>query len=39
MRHGLLNNWVSTLEEMDKQLRMTRERLRQIEVKALHKLK
>jgi len=39
MRFGLMGNTDHTLEEIGQQLGVTRERVRQIEAKALHKLR
>jgi RNA polymerase primary sigma factor len=39
LRFGLLNGYEHTLEEVGKQYRVTRERIRQIEAKALRKLR
>lgn len=39
MRFGLSNDWAHTLEEVGKEFSVTRERIRQIEAKALTKLK
>jgi RNA polymerase primary sigma factor len=39
LRFGLLDNQERTLEEIGKRLGVTRERIRQIEAKALHKLR
>ena len=39
LRYGLDDNHSRTLEEVGKQLNVTRERIRQIEAKALRKLK
>ena len=38
LRHGLYDNRVRTLEEVGKEFNLTRERIRQIEVKALRRL-
>ena len=39
MRFGLIDGYSRTLEEVGKQFKVTRERIRQIEAKALRKLK
>ncbi len=39
MRFGLLDGYERTLEEIGKQYKVTRERIRQIEAKALRKLR
>ena len=39
MRFGLMGNIDHTLEDIGQQLGVTRERVRQIEAKALHKLR
>ena len=39
MRYGLMDNHPRTLEEVGKEFKVTRERIRQIEAKALNKLK
>jgi RNA polymerase primary sigma factor len=39
MRYGLDNNHPRTLEEVGKEFNVTRERIRQIEAKALRKLR
>jgi RNA polymerase primary sigma factor len=39
LRFGLLDGYVRTLEEVGKQYKVTRERIRQIEAKALRKLR
>lgn len=39
LRHGLYDNRVRTLEEVGKEFNLTRERIRQIEVKALRRLR
>ena len=39
LRFGLVDGYARTLEEVGKQYKVTRERIRQIEAKALRKLK
>jgi RNA polymerase primary sigma factor len=39
LRFGLVDGYVRTLEEVGKQYKVTRERIRQIEAKALRKLR
>ena len=39
MRFGLIDGYARTLEEVGKQYKVTRERIRQIEAKALRKLR
>jgi RNA polymerase primary sigma factor len=39
MRFGLVDGYERTLEEIGKQYKVTRERIRQIEAKALRKLR
>ena len=39
MRHGFLDGHAYTLEEVSREFKLTRERIRQIEVKALRKMR